>query len=710
MTKEDIDQIVEEINRGGSLGGLFDKNDVSVEREFRGIIRKLQKVIDYKPKENRLSDKYAEILFQVVKNKIPEEYKDYFYMQMIKIGEYRIFKYIENDDEKIKYLDALPNDEARILVIKGMEDDNILMFLQQFDENGKILLIGGIKNPDKRAQAFGLLEGEYRDALKRMYQKNNDVLENIDARILKPRYLQTLGEDRINLISCYEYIQNIILDLDEKEYSIFVRCLDNYILQTQGDEDWTVIAETILENLKRGEYKELINNIEDIEKVDISKLLRILQLTNYFDIKVTDDIERFEEIKKKKCDEIINRGGNIEEKKKAVLLKLFGQDYSSVRNLLEKYGEDIESLEDCDEKYFIIALKEIMALEDEDILIQIYSECEEVGLIDKTLVERELKRSFGKKFNEGLYKIKEEDLIAEEDLPEELKGLNLNVYDAGTDFKMIITSVAPYSQEKPSDFKADWNQSTIASQYFCASYIRNDMLARADIPHLCYGFIEMKDDALVLEGNSDIDSVDISFVPRSKRERYYSPERLINESEWFNEIDFKRIQGGIKKQPDYIVAFRSEGKIDNIDKIIKASRDWGGKLPIVIIDEEKVFESENAKIRQALAEYNLSGDKEKAREIVQRVRNNNNSSGWFHIDEDLEMQVDVLRKELEEQQSIKGQNESKSAKGLKTKNELLEVHDGVTPKEREEGLNEIRKLCEKMQNITQKIQSEEINK
>lgn len=703
MTKEDVDEIIVNFNNDGinGIGDLIDETSalylelISVENEYQNTSNKAR--------ENKLLDKYHNIVFQILKNIIPEEYADYFYTEMAKLGKNRIIKYIESDEDKIRYLNMFPDDKSRLEVIKKMEDDNILDFLQQFGEKEKLLLIGAIKDSEKREKAFDELEGKYKHVLKRMFKTNDEVLENIDIRILDEKYLQTLGEDKINLISCYPYVQKIILDLSEKEYNIFVKCLDNYIMQRPQNDEWTTMAEVLLENLSRGQYTELINNIDDIEQVDISKLSKILQLTNDFGIKTIEDVKNYEEIKNKKCDEIINSEGDIRQKKKAVLLKLFGQDYSYTQDILEKYGEDINSIDDGDEKDFVIALKEIMALEDEETLRQIYNECESIGLIDKTLVERELRTAFGKKFNEGLYEVKDEDSIETKDLPEELKGLNLDVYDAGTDFKMIITSVAPYVKDEPDNYKADWNRPKISSQHFCASYIRNDMLKRADMPHICYGFTKMKDDSLMLAGEHDTGSDTNSFAPEAKRERYFSPDRLINETIMFNEIDFRRIQGGVKKQPSYIVAFRKKGKIDNIEKIIQAAKDWEGKLPIVIIDEDKVREAEKGKIQQGLDEYKLSKDPQKAREILQRLKNNDNTYS-FRFDKDTERYLNFLGDEMkkQEQEDRTNQTPSIANKVQKAKAELSQIYDGVSAKERQESVSEIRRLREKIQNITQK--------
>ena len=603
------------------------------------------------------------------------------------------------DEVKLQVLEKLEGEEW-LLVAENTKDEKKLEVLNNCDENGKLRLIRTIHNPEIMLEALDELEGEYKEVLKKLYQKNNDVVKNIDIRILDECYLKTLGEDKINLISCFPNVQAKILNLSEKEYEIFAKCLNSYVERTETDE-WTTIATYLLENLQNGEYSELIDNIEDIEKVDIEKLSKILQLTNDVGIKTVEDIDNYEEIQKKKCDEIIKSEGHIEEKKKAVLLKLFGQDMEYTKTILTRYGEDISSIEDGEEKDFVIALQEIMEIENEDVLRQIYEECEGIGIVDKTIIERDLKTAYGKKFNEGLYETKFEDIIEEKDLPEELRGLNLNVYDAGTDFKMIITSIAPFVSNNPEDFKKDWNRPAIGSQHFCASYIRNDMIGIPPVRHLCYGFSEMKEDALMLSGAGDIWSSGQSFVSSAMRdEKYYSPEKQINSTTGYNEMDFRRIQGGVKKQPDYIVAFKRNGVIPNIEKIKQAVKDWGEKLPIVIVDVDKCLEAEKGKVEELLRSYHSSKNPETAREILQKVRNNKVTEKAFCSE--LEEQL----KEIEQEIGSQEEDTSREGETRQAKSELAPVYDSVSAQERQEGVRTIKQLREKIQVI--KKEGEEV--
>ena len=69
---------------------------------------------------------------------------------------------------------------------------------------------------------------KYIPILQSLYKKNNEVMNNIDIRLLQEKYIQTLGEDKINYISCYSNIQEQILILDDSQYEVFQRCINNY--------------------------------------------------------------------------------------------------------------------------------------------------------------------------------------------------------------------------------------------------------------------------------------------------------------------------------------------------------------------------------------------------------------------------------------------------------------------------------------------------
>lgn len=104
-------------------------------------------------------------------------------------------------------------------------------------------------------------------------------------------------------------------------------------------------------------------------------------------------------------------------------------------------------------------------------------------------------------------------------------------------------------------------------------------------------------------------------------EKYYSPDNQINNTQGYNEMDYYRIQNGQRKQPDYIVVFRRNGKIENLDLAEKASKDWG-EMPIVVIDVNKCLESEKMKTEELLKIYKKEKNPEIARELYYKIINN----------------------------------------------------------------------------------------
>lgn len=72
-------------------------------------------------------------------------------------------------------------------------------------------------------------------------------------------------------------------------------------------------------------------------------------------------------------------------------------------------------------------------------------------------------------------------------------------------------------------------------------------MGTAWICDICYGFDCMREDSLVLSGPGDIYSSRDSMISTSLLgEEYFVPDEQINHTCRYNEMDFKRIQGGEK--------------------------------------------------------------------------------------------------------------------------------------------------------------------
>ena len=149
------------------------------------------------------------------------------------------------------------------------------------------------------------------DKILKMAEKNEGILKG-NFNILDNRYINALGEEKINQISCYPEIVEKILELNNEELNLIGKVLDRY-MQEGEVEEWTPLANRILENISS--YGELISNLKGNKEFDVSELIPILMHSNDFDIKTLEDVESFSDIKRKKCEELIN-AETIEKNKK----------------------------------------------------------------------------------------------------------------------------------------------------------------------------------------------------------------------------------------------------------------------------------------------------------------------------------------------------------------------------------------------------------
>lgn len=490
--------------------------------------------------------------------------------------------------------------------------------------------------------------------LKKLYRENSEVIYNIDISILNEKYIYTLGKEKINVISCYPKFQNQILSLDDKKYQIFSNCL-NYYLANNETDNWEEIATILLDNISSSDYEEFILNIK-ISEVDIDRLVKVFQNKNDYNLKNSSDLENYEVIKKKKLDRIIQNSEDIEEIKGAVLQKLFGQSIEYSKEIIKIFGEDIQNLHDCDEKDFVICLIEIMNLNSIDTLKEVYKNCDEIGLIDKTFMKDSLKEEYFREYKETLYTPSEKQKIVNNQidtnnfLENEFEGLE--VYNAGTDFCMLISSIL--SMEN-INYKQGWNRPKLDPNYFCTSYIRNDMLGIIGHGDIVYGFNNLQSDSLIKSGTTDIGSRSNIKDPTMwvTTEKYCTPNSQINQTEHYNEMDFYRKPKAQKQQPNYIVAFRKDKKVINYEKIIQAYSDWQGKLPIVIVDIDECLEKEKEEINKMLIQYDESKDINVGKSLFQKIKNNKNTIlAHCKYDEPIRIDIEAIEQQLKPEEEI----------------------------------------------------------
>lgn len=128
--------------------------------------------------------------------------------------------------------------------------------------------------------------------------------------------------------------------------------------------------------------------------------------------------------------------------KNTIIHMLCGEEIEikDVKNLIRTYGKNIGEVDEITGKEVILILREIIEADDEKTLKFLYEKYKERDKFDLKEIKNELKQYFCEKLMTDLYKPKEKDLISPNDLPEELKEIGVPVYNAGTDFRMMVSA------------------------------------------------------------------------------------------------------------------------------------------------------------------------------------------------------------------------------------------------------------------------------
>ena len=624
-----FDHLIYSLNSEESLMSIWDKVD---NRGKALIIYKVKDVNKRFELFKRLNDELANVEnnshihnINYLINELPLESIKYIVIEChnIKLG------YLD----LISIIKRLPTEEDKIELLRSRGSENISRFVRK----EKLL-----KHQTMLSNVNLFLELEQVDNIEAitsyinyLYSNNNDILYTINWEILKSPYIETLGLDKINVIGSFNDLTKSILDMTEKEYEAFYRVLNHYI-EKEGEIDWQYAAYQIMQEIyfNKVDKKDICGYIDDFNSINIDNLLFILLNGDNFGITSQDDINNYQELVRKKCDQtIIN--GTLGEKKDAIFIKYFGlSDYSNLlrgfRNQIKNgmgriyhmYYQDIELIDNEEIKQLFHFVETVINSQSEEELIEIYNNQQEFGHMDTYKLERLLKNEFLKLYNKELLQL------------DGLKQNDEGLYEAGVDFSILATSVGAYVNNNPDNFMEDWLKPSLASQHFCASYIRNDMLGTAPVPHVMYGFTSMEPYSLLLSGSTDIWSTGSAFISKAfNGEEYLGPDKQINETAYnkkytYNEMDFRRIQGGKKKQPDYILVFRKKGVIDNIEEAKKVSRDWNN-LPIVVVDVDLCLANESNKVKKLLEEFFKTPTLELFNEIKTKVMNNRVTDASF---------------------------------------------------------------------------------
>lgn len=478
---------------------------------------------------------------------------------------------------------------------------------------------------------------EFINIVERLSKRNDELTSTINYQVISEKY-QDL-QSYLPIITCHPELQEQILSLSNSEYTAFLACLDSYSDKTQ---DWTPVVVGILDNIKQ--YEKLTDNL-DAKQVQregkIELLTKLLAEPNYFNI---TNIDEYFEKRDMVCETILKNpnSGELEEFplisemsekdriKFAVLEKNFGLTLEQAQTLINKFGTDIDSIDNLHENagYYKGIINSLKFIYDDKNIEQIANITfnSDVKTLDANIVEREIKDIYDKDYVSQLYRPMEEDFEREED--------GVLIYKAGksTDGKFLMETHSPgavYENKtlESGNFYEAWNKPKVKSQAFCTVTSRQDMLIATKTPFLEYGFYDFEEGSLRASGYEDISSeAETPVIFADEDERYCGVDDKINKTRNINENDRSRTKAdGTRKQPDYIKFRKSRFIPPQMDQRIwenskKAAKQFG--IPIVIVDQDECTKRENKELQNMLQEFSETKNPELISEIIVKFENN----------------------------------------------------------------------------------------
>lgn len=447
------------------------------------------------------------------------------------------------------------------------------------------------------------LSSDVKAKYEHLLQNNSDLNETIDIRILMPKY--NFLDDMLDMITTNSDVQEQILSLSDEKLELF-KNLYKIISKKVGykvpyvteilNRIGTITPYTSWKN-RFYKYSSLENAIaesmasgEIISKTALNNLLYLYTTNLVWDVNTIEELEHFSEkngIFHTAIDEIIQSEQGKEEKdlntvKNAVLLKTFGIDLKSAEALCKRYnikGIQINN-ENTDLFEMYQAILEILLERNANLLIDAYNQFSKEMNVSPNFMrtitfENMMRKAFSQNLNANVYQCNNECTLND----------GIKIFEAGTDFKMIVTAIGAYQGDFGSkdNYMEYWNSPTIRSHGNCCSLIGNNNLSMANPKNVIFGFSSMDDNMLLLSSSRDINS-----TPTSKEfniaaeeglgenhnihgEKYFSPARIGMNIEFsspdrlldntrgdYNELVYERRDLGsnplfYKKNPDYIV-------------------------------------------------------------------------------------------------------------------------------------------------------------
>lgn len=502
-------------------------------------------------------------------------------------------------------------------------------------------------------QKISLSESQFK-RFEKIKSNNNAWYETMNPLMLDDKY--SFLDKYMDFITTDIRTQQLILSLDDNSLNLFSKMYEKidretsnaipYISRILGVIGNSVTASLMtFQNYNGGMFRkknQSFSNLslafqnEQLTEHDLDLLIFIFSNNNFdFNVNSISKLRGFENELLDFVNESMNNFKNqseyspddINNIKSTILMRSFGIQLDYAKSILEKFNLNGIKF-DKDNNYISMYRSIYNVVNETDVnkLFTIYdnisNNCEfSLDYMTISLFENGMRDIFLRHLTSSTFKCDGNNYEIQD---------GVKIFDAGTDFKVILTSVGAYKPEMETqlNYSQYWNSNSIRSHGNCCSLIANNNLSTATIRNICLGFSNFEDGMLLLSGPNDLNSTPTSRQINSQDYfgKFMSANSLIdNTRSDYNELVFERrdlssIRGHYKKNPDYVVMF--EELIDNdvnnqeLDEetkqllsaqerikgiSLKAAQDFD--IPIVKINREKCAVSELFKINKMVEEF-----------------------------------------------------------------------------------------------------------
>lgn len=420
---------------------------------------------------------------------------------------------------------------------------------------------------------------------------------------------------------------------------------------------------------------------------------------NIFNITNKKELEHFRDIKELICDTVLTNTSlddmeltkpinkylqkfyqlsELDRTKLALLEKYYNIDLKEAEKIVQNFSYDINNLSSDNEYHAgiveqIKAIKNIFESNDIKTLQQVagLDILVETDLSVSTFLIEQSREMFEQIYKGSLYEPKQENKIE----PITFNGKKIDVFDANKEFSMIVKRITV----KDNNSQEIWNSMTKEGEYgrndlrynTCASYMTDENL------------LELLSDREVILGfgNGTKDYSFDAIYTSDAHTPFYGGDRIYNDLDStymlpttletntdnnYNEIVINTLgvdeQGQMTKlQPDYVIYIKDQNKSENMEKdpvwinSKKVASEFG--IPIVMVDKEKIKETERTKIANIATTLSEIPKPDVALKFVKKIEHYINRYGIESIQEFVSNdKMNFLRNYIEQKKSEEKDN------------------------------------------------------